>query len=280
MEKQVSTPNTTTTIPIRRPPSSNQPEQHVPDYPSETISLPSKGWFYEDSNPLSSGQVEMKMMTAKEEDILTNQNYIQKGVVFQKLLRSLILDPNININDILLMDQNSLMLAARRLAYGDKYKVKVSCPRCSEENDISIDLSEIKDSDIDVEKFPRGLNEFEFTLPKSGVVIKYKLLNQKDQESIDSETRVLRKINKNESSDVTTRLRHIITSVNGNTDKIYIKNFVLNMLSFDAKSLRDHMIETLPSVDMTFNFECSSCSHLERMDVPMTVQFFWPDSGR
>ena len=65
-------------------------EENKPSFPTEVIELPSKGLLYPESNPLSSGKLEMKYMTAKEEDILSNQSYIQKGTVLDKLLESLI----------------------------------------------------------------------------------------------------------------------------------------------------------------------------------------------
>jgi len=278
MENQVNTQ--AATIPIRKPGSSPTVTtvQNVPQYPTEVIDLPSKGWFYEESNPLSSGKIELRMMTARDEDILTNQNYVRKGIMFEKLLQSLIIDPNVDVKDLLLMDQNALMIAARRLAYSDSYVVNVMCPKCNDDNKIDIDLSKIKDKEVDVSQFPQGVNRFEFKLPKGGQTIIYKILSQRDQDLIDEETRQIQKGNKLASAEVTTRLKHMIVSVDGNSDRTFVKNFVMNMYAMDARSLREHMNEYLPTVDMTFDYECPSCSHTERMDVPLTVQFFWPDS--
>jgi hypothetical protein len=270
------------TIPIRKPgtPTQVSTVQSVPQYPTEVIELPSKGWFYDESNPLSSGKVELKMMTAKEEDILTNQNYVRKGILFEKLLSSLIVDTTIDPGTILLMDQNALMLAIRRLAYGDSYLTRVQCPRCGEDTEVNIDLGKLEDKEVDLEAFPRGVNRFEFVLPRSQNTIVYKLLNQRDQEAINAELTQLQKSNKNASAEVTTRLRSLIVSVNGNSDRMEVKRFVDNMLAFDVKALRDHMNDILPNVDSTFDFECSVCAHTERVDVPITAQFFWPDSRR
>jgi hypothetical protein len=91
-------------------------------FPTEEIELPSKGLVYPNDNPLSSGKVEMKYMTAKEEDILTNQAYIRKGTVLDKLLKSLIIDKKINIDDLIVGDKNSLLIASRILGYGKEYK--------------------------------------------------------------------------------------------------------------------------------------------------------------
>jgi predicted RNA-binding Zn-ribbon protein involved in translation (DUF1610 family) len=273
------------TIPIRRPngapPQQQQivvPPEPIPQYPTENISLPSKGWFYPESNPLSSGTVELKMMTAREEDILTNQNFIKKGVQFDKLLQSLIIDKSIDYGDIFTMDQNALMMAARRLAYGDGYAVKITCPKCGEETPTTIDLSKLEDKEVDVSKFPKGVNQFDFILPYSKLPVTFKLLCQRDQEQIDAEIKQLHKANKDATGDVTIRLKYILTSVNGNSDKNHIRQFVSTMLSRDARELRNYTSESLPKVDTTFTFECPNCSHSERMDVPLTVQFFYPDA--
>lgn len=267
-------------IPIRKPGAPQAAPVAETQYPTEVIELPSKGWFYDENSPLSSGQVEMKMMTAKEEDILTNQNYVRKGIVFEKLLQSLIVTPGVDINDALLMDQNALMVAARRLAYTDSYNVDITCPQCGDKERHTIDLGKIEEKEVDLNKFSRGVNRFEYKLPRAGNVVVFKLLTQRDENQISEEIKQLHKGNKLASAEVTTRLKHMIISVDGNDDRNYIKNFVMNMLAMDARSLRDHMNETLPSIDMTFDYECSNCDYKERMDVPLTVQFFWPDSGR
>ena len=89
-------------------------------FPTEVIDLPSKGVLYPKDNPLSSGKIEMKYMTAREEDILTNQNYIKNGTVIDELLKALIVS-KINYNDLITGDKNAIMLAARVLGYGKDY---------------------------------------------------------------------------------------------------------------------------------------------------------------
>ena len=87
-------------------------------FPTEVVDLPSKGKLYPPDSPLASGTIEMKYMTAKEEDILTNQNYIEKGIVIDKLLQALIVDKTIDYNELLVGDKNALLIAARILGYG------------------------------------------------------------------------------------------------------------------------------------------------------------------
>ncbi len=260
--------------------SQSQPKKET-TYPTELIDLPSEGHFYSEDNPLSCGHVEMKLMTAKEEDILMNQNYIKKGIVLDKLLEGLIIDKNVKLNEILLTDKNALYIAARRLAYGDSYgPVQIKCNKCNENNQLTINLAEIKYKELDLSKFQKGENRFEFVLPYSKKTVTFKLLTHFDEQQIDGEIKTSQKILKATSSnELTTRLKHIITSVDGNEDAAYIRKFVdTELTSRDSLALRNYIKETSPEVDSTFNFVCEHCSNEERMGIPITVSFFWPNS--
>lgn len=274
--------------PIAKQPSMSMPlnqtdlsQKVVSKFPTETIELPSQGHFYPDGHPLSNGNLELKMMTAKEEDILTNQNLIRKGIVLDKLLESLIVT-QVKIDDILIGDKNAAFFAARRLAYGDVYgPVKITCPKCQTECERKIDLSLMKAKELDLSSYAKGQNEFEFLLPYTKKLIKYKLLTHRDEMTIDAEIKAVVKINKNVSSDVTTRLRTMIVAIDNNTDRAFIQKFVTQeMPSRDSLAFRQHVREQTPDLDMTFDFACDECSHEERVSVPMTAQFFWPDTGR
>lgn len=249
-------------------------------FPSEIVSLPSKGFFYPEDNPLSSGELEMRYMTAKDEDILTSQNLIRRGVVIDKLLSSLVVDKSINLDSMLIGDKNALMVAARVLGYGKDYKFEIDCPACGEHNKDSVDLTKLVEKEVNFDGLEKGVNEFSWTLPNSKVSIKFKLLTQKDEREIDAELKGLKKISKGDvESDITTRLKKVITEVDGNSDKAFINAFVdNNLLAVDSLPFREHLRSITPDVDMTYNFECSLCAYDEEIAVPMTVQFFWPSS--
>jgi len=275
------------TVPITRPQSFQspppQPQKQEVTYPTEVIELPSQGHFYPLEHPLSSGKLELKMMTAKEEDILMSQNLIKKGIVLDKLLETLIVDKNIKLDDLLLADKNAILVAARRLAYGDGYgPVEVTCPKCREKNQVTFNLGEIKNEEFDFDKYTRGENSFEFALPYSKKTIQYRILTHKDEHQIENELKANNKILKGSSSnEVTARLRSMIISVDGNSDRNYVKKYVeTEMVSRDALALRQYIKKNTPDVDLNFNFICGDCSHEERLGVPLTVQFFWPDTGR
>lgn len=269
-------------IPITRPSSTvTQPVvKQESKYPTEIVDLPSKGYFYNNNDPLSKGVVELKMMTAKEEDILTNEAFIKKGIVLDRLLESLIIDKSINIDNLITGDKNALFIAARRLAYGDSYgPVEVGCKTCREICKPIINLSEIKTKEYNFDGKQKGINSFEFVLPYAKRTVKLKILTNADDANIDLELKSLQKISKG-SSEITTRLKHLIVAVDDNPDKAYIRNFVdTELLSRDSIELRKFIRDISPDIDMTFNFTCEHCQAQERVGVPMTVQFFWPESG-
>jgi len=196
------------------------------------------------------------------------------------LIESLVVDKDIDLDQILVGDKNALIFAIRRLAYGDNYgPVEITCPKCTAVNKQNVDLSEISYKEVELDNYPKGVNEFEYTLPASKIVIKFKLLTAADEKAIERDIEGFAKLKKDSSSEITTRLKYMITSVNGDTDKAKIKSFIdNNMLARDSSAFRQYAKTFSPDVDSRFNFCCSECSNQERVAVPMTVQFFWPNS--
>lgn len=272
------------TIPVSKQPApapvTAQPAASAPafDFPTEYIDLPSQGHFYPVSSPLSSGRIQLKYMTAKEEDILTSQNLIKKGVVLDELLKAIIVSPGVKLDDIFILDKNAIFVAARRLAYGDKYPVKITCPKCEAENNIDVDLSALNTKDFDFSKYPKGENSFQYELPISKKTVTYRILTHKDENDIDAELKGLSKLSKANSPEMTTRLKYMIIALNGDNDRGTIKKFVDNMPARDSMALRKYIRENTPELDMNFNFKCSECGHEERMAMPLGVDFFWPSS--
>lgn len=252
-------------------------------YPTELIELPSKGYFYPPESPLSKGVVEMKMMTAKEEDILANESLISEGIeiLLDRLLESLIIDKSIKVSDLLLGDKNALFIAARRLAYGDNYgPLEVNCTKCGiKNNEVFINLADLHSKEYNFTDKERGKNIFEFVLPYSKKRIGVKILNGKDETEIVAELKALSKLSK-ASHEITTRLKKFIVAVDGDSNPVTIRNFVENeLLSRDSIELRKFQRTLSPNIDLTFNFKCEHCSAEERMGVPLTARFFWPESG-
>lgn len=250
-------------------------------FPSEVISLPSEGILYSPESSISSGKIEIKYMTAREEDILTSQNLIKQGVVIDKLLQSLIISP-ISYDELLVGDKNAIMIAARVLGYGKDYGVSIECPACKTKNDINIDLTTLEDKEIDKSKWVNGLNEFTTTLSISKVEVTYKLLTHKDERAIENELKGLKKMamKSGVDSEITTRLKNTIVAINGDRNPKTIREFVDNMLARDSFELRDIIRDNTPDVDMDILFTCNSCGHEELMMMPMEVGFFWPQRKR
>ena len=244
------------------------------DFPTEVLDLPSKGLIYPKDHPLASGQITIKHMTAKEEDILSSTNLIKKGLVFDKLLQSIVVD-NIDINDIVIGDKNAIMLATRMLGYGSDYQVSFYSKKLGETIETNVDLSKVQTKEIDFSLF-KNKNEFEFTTP-SGTKLIFKLLTHGDEKLIEKDIEGLQKINKDSSSDITTRLRYIIKSVDGKDDLATINKYVNGMLARDSRAFREYIKSISPDMDMKMEYVHED-GEVEEAPITMGVGFFWPSN--
>lgn len=245
-------------------------------FPTEIIALPTRGLFYPEGHPLSEGRLELKYMTAKEEDILTSTNLMRKGLVIHKLLESVVL--GVDVKDLLIADRDAVLISTRMLGYGSTYEGVVRCSNCTTENSVTVDLKEMEISDID-ENVANHNNEFSFELPLSKSVITWKLLTHGDDLDIREELRALEQhSNPNEiRHEITTRLRRIITSVDGETSAAKINAFVQTMPSRDSRALRAEIAKITPTITISTRMNCVRCGHSEEVSVPMGLNFFYPD---
>ena len=238
-------------------------------FPTEEIELPSKGLLYPEDSPLASGKIEMKYMTAKEEDILTNPNYLAKGTVIDKLLQSLIIS-KVNYNDLVVGDQNAIMIAARILGYGKDYEFTYGG------YDQKVDLTTLEDKPFDEALITPHTNEFTFVLPHSQIEVTFKVLTVGDGDKIRRELEGLKKINKDANPESTTRLKHMIVAVNGDRGAGVIRNFVdTALLARDARALREYIAKVQPDIDTTVTVETSNGE--EDINLPITINFLWPE---
>jgi len=237
-----------------------------PKFPTEMVDLPSKGLLYPEGSPLRSGQIEMKYMTAREEDILTNQNYIQQGTVLDKLIESLIVS-KIDIKELLVGDKNAILIASRILGYGQDYEFE------SRGTVYKVDLTEMVDKELPEDVNYENGNNFEFTLPASKNQITFKLLTHGDESAVEQELKGLKKINPNGSPELSTRLKYIITSINGDSDRRTVREFVDNeLLARDSRALRQEIKRISPDINLTIKGDDG-----EDIAVPISLNFFWPD---
>ena len=237
--------------------------------PTETVDLPSKGLVYPKDHKLRSGKVEIKYMTAKEEDILTNQAYIKNGTVIDKLIDSVIVTEGVNHKDLIVGDKNAVMIATRILGYGADYKVMIG------DEEHIIDLGRIENKEFDSSLITDGQNEFSFKLPHSKIDLTYKLLTGKDEDQISRELQGLKKLNKNSSAELSTRMKHMILSVNGDSEKKTVREFVDNgFLARDARAFRNNLKTTSPDVDLSYVLDSG-----KEVEVTIGLSFFWPELG-
>jgi hypothetical protein len=216
----------------------------------------------------------MKYMTAREEDILTNQSYIKQGVVLDKLFKSLIVT-DVPYDDIFVGDKNAIMIAARVLGYGKIYDTKVTTPSGTEQ-EVSIDLTELTEKEIDWGLIQQGKNEFTFELPASKRTIKLRLLTQGIQNKIDAELKGLLKLGRDASA--TTLLKHVVIELDGDTDTVKIRNFIdREMLAIDSRAIRQFLKSVTPDVDLTVWLTDEATMEPFRSSFTIGLDFFWPD---
>ena len=250
-------------------------EQRNYPFPTEVISLPSKGLCYPETSPLSKGEITIKLMTAKEEDILTSANLVKKGIHLDKLLESVVVEPGVNVTDLLIGDKNAILISSRVLAFGPEYEVTINDPNENQPVKVVVDLLKIQIKEID-ESLLNRKNEYDYTLPSSKTPIKFRLLTHGDELAINKDTEALQKTTKS-SNEITSRYRRIITEIDGNRDIGYISNFVSNrLLAGDSKSLRKEIGKMSPDLDLKFEYESPFTGEKEVLRIPFGVDFFYP----
>jgi len=278
-QKRLSTPTSTDNL---------QPNTEVPPQaptlefivPTEIVELPSKGLFYEEGHPLHNRtSVEIKHMTTKEEDLITNESLLKSGLAIDRLLQSVLVDPKMNINDMLMGDKNALVVACRIYGYGSEYETKFKCPECGETQKHVFDLSEIEDTN-----FEENAKEFNATfdydnqmislpIPRTKTKLELKLLKV----DVAATTKKAKK-KEAQNFSISKHYQKLIHSVNGNSDRQYVKAYIQSMSALDSRYMRGVYSKVVPGVDFACSFECDSCGHDDEVEVPLTADFFWPKS--
>ena len=242
-------------------------------FPTEVIDLPSKGLVYPKEHPLSSGNVELKYMTAKEEDILTSPNLIEKGIVLDKLLESIIVTEGVKLEDFVVGDKNALLVSARILGYGKDYPIMLNA-----DEEVNVDLTKLKEVWLDEKNLiEKHKNEFKFTTPISKTKIVFSLLDGHMEKQLDELNKAYEKAG--QSRELTNRYKLIIKSVDGKSERKDIDDFVDNQfMARDSVSFREYINDINPDIDFTTKVKLSDGFEQE-VTVPMTVRFFWPNAS-
>jgi hypothetical protein len=246
--------------------------------PTEFVDLPSKGALYPEGHPAHGlDSIEIRHMTAKEEDILTSESLIKKGVALDRVVDSLIVDKRIKAANLLIGDKNALLIAARITGFGSDYGVKITCPVCITENDCNIDLQAIKSKspeETDSKLLENG--NYEIVFPEdNNLAVEVRLLRGADERKL-TQNREQRRKAKKEDSLITDQLGAIIVRVNEVTDPALLKQFVEQCPTKISREIRTRYEKIMPDVDMSVPFTCSNCEYESEVDMPMTAEFFWP----
>jgi len=249
--------------------------------PTEFVELPSGGRFYSENHPLhGQSTIEIKQMTAKEEDILTSRTLLKNGVAIDRVIQSLITDKRVNSDSLLVGDRNAILIAARVSGYGNDYNTTVNCPACAASQEYSFDLNDAHihtgNDDSALSLTSNGDGTFTTTLPRTRVEVTFRLLNGNDEKAMVSQAENARKRNRPEQS-VTSQIRSMVVSVNGDESSQALNYLIDNVPSLDARHLRACYKAAAPNVDLTQFFSCEECGHEQEMEVPLTADFFWPD---
>ena len=250
------------------------------EIPVESIPLPSRGVAYPPDSPLHLREtVDVRAMTAREEDILTSRALIKKGTVITELIKSCLVDKRIDVSQMLSGDRNALMVALRVTGYGADYVVEVDCPSCSTKSKQTFNLSDLELKSLDLEPVEIGQNVFETVLPATKKKVRFKFLTGSDEEEILAIQERKKKMGAMGDNVVTTRLQFSIVAIEGKTDKALLSSFIRSMPARDSLHLRNFIDKNEPGIDMTSHMDCPSCSEVSEVRIPLGVTFFWPSAG-
>lgn len=246
--------------------------------PTSYVELPSEGKFYPTNHPLH-GQthIEIKHMTAKEEDILTSQSLLKKGVALEKLISSVVIDKSIRPETLLTCDRSAIMVAARITGYGADYTTKINCPSCTKQSNVTVDLEKLEPKhELEVESIKKTVNNTFLVPTPSGFMFELRLLTGLDEKAITENNENKKRKNLPESNN-TDLLKIITVSINEVTDRALIEKVINEVLpAKDSKFIKTVYSKIVPAIEIKTLFTCSSCDYEQELEVPLTTEFFWP----
>lgn len=250
------------------------------DIPVEEVPLPSRGKLYPTESSLHGKEtLSVRAMTTREEDILTSRALIKKGTVITELIKSCILDRNVDVREMIAGDRNALMVAIRIMGYGPEYKADISCTACEKKNsDYEFRLDGLELKRLEIDPVAAGSNLFSFTLPQSKAVIEFKFLTGKDEEEIVLTQERMKKLGSENDRLISGRLKYAVVTFGGKSDRSLINSAIDKLLARDSLELRRFMEKNEPGIKMTQLFSCQHCDHEEEVEIPIGTNFFWPQS--
>ena len=247
------------------------------DVPTELVPLPSNGITYPVEHPFHGvDSVEIKAMTSREEDILTNKVYLKKGTVIGELIKSSLINKNVDPKTLLIGDRTALMFAIRITGYGNEYETEIKCPNCDFKQQYTFDLTTLPIKSLELQPVVQGTNLFAYTLPLSKKTVHFKFLTGRDEEEQVAVAEKQRKLGLSNENNVTNHLQYTVVSIDGVDDKNKIANFIRAMPAKDSLALRTYITKNEPGIDTKHSFECKECEFTGEVDVPIGVTFLWP----
>jgi len=267
-------------IPVKVAEPTKQDQAAGFQIPREYVKLPSKGKIYSKVSSLyKAEEIEVRQMTAAEEDILTSRSLIRSGKAVDMVVSRCVCNKAVNVDDLLSGDKNAIMMALRVSGYGADYNISVTCPSCSEEADFEFDLSNLDVNELNLDPIEEGENKFTYKT-KSNNEIEFKLLTSGEQKEISEYQANIKRAGGQYAQvdrNVTTRLKKQILSINGNISPKVISDYVDSMPVRDSREFRKFVDDNEPDIVMKQMFECISCGQRQEVDLPITVEFFWPE---
>jgi hypothetical protein len=261
--------------------SISQPQQlmQAEQVPTDLVPLPSNGLVYQVGHPLANAEsVAIRSMTAREEDILTSRALLKSGKAITQLVTNCMVNKNIPVETLLAGDRNAILIGIRITGYGAEYDISIVCPGCGDKTNLAVDLTKLP-----IKRFPENVrpvkpnvNEFEFVLPVSGKKVTFELMSGESERELLATYERSRKQNIADEV-VTTRLRHQIISLAGESDKGKIASIIRDLPAKDSRALRNYIDSITPGVELKTSFSCPSCDYAsEEVEVPLGTGFFWP----
>ena len=250
------------------------------EIPVESVPIPSNGVLYDPDTPLFNKQmIQIKSMTAKEEDIITSNAYLKEGTMIRNLIQACVVDKSINVDDLISGDRDALLTSIRIVSYGSEYLVTHICKSCKSSNSLTVDLTSVGIKRLSIEPEESGKNLFKYELPKMKLPVLFRFLTGHDEHEQRQRSKNEQKLGlaSKESSEITDYLNTCVVKVGENSKGSEIKFFVENMDAQDSKSLRQYIADNQPGLDMMHNYECDKCKREATVRLPFNENFFWPN---
>lgn len=273
--------------------SGQQPQQQGPSPgefgyvpPVELVPLPSRGMLYAPGHPFHAKEVvEIRAMTAHDEDILTSRALIKQGKVVSVLIKSCLMSRDVDPDSLLTGDRNAIAIALRITGYGERYHALVDCPICGERCKGEFDLSKLPIAGLGMEPVAPFTNAFPFRLPVSGKDVVFKLMTGADERELEATAQARRRIRSEGApqpdaidSSLTERLVHQVVSIGGETARDRVASIVESLPARDSRDLRVTIGLATPRVEMDQDFTCPMCGETTEVDVPIGTELFWPSA--